>query len=402
MTGISVSEYSALHYSPVWSGVSTLSRDIAKLPLVFYRNLPNGGKERFTTHRLYRILHDEPNPDMTSFKWRETMQALCVLYGNSYSEIVRDDMGRPAGLYPILPSRVTVFRTDTGLLRYRVSNPNGGQTILQPRNIIHLSALSMDGIIGHSLAEHAGESIGLGLATEKFGASFFGNGSMFGGTVEIEGKLDEPAKDNVRKMIEAVHQGVERAHKILVLANGAKFKERGTSPNEAQFLETRKFQINEVARWLSMPPHKLGDLENAHFTNIEEQDYVGCVSGWLKMWEQELTRKLISPLEYSQQSIEHVLEGVLRGDSTKRAEFYSKMHSLGAFSINDILRLENKNTIGPAGDGHFVPLNMVPVERYKEYFEKKLLGEGEPQPVPKRRGRSRAQATGSAGSTRCG
>lgn len=384
LSGVSVSEYSALHYSPVWAGVTTLARDIAKLPLPLWRNLPNGGKERFTSHPLYRILHDEANPEMTSFKFRETMQALCLLYGNAYAEILRTTgTNRPVGMYPIVPSRVTPFREDrSGTLRYRVTNPNGGQSIVMPADMIHLSSLSTDGVIGHSLTEHANESIGLGVALERFGGSFFGQGSTFGGVVEVPGAMTEDAKKNLRSLIEAVHAGVDRAHRILVLANGSKFTPRGTAPNEAQFIETRKFQITETARWLNMPPHKLGDLENAHFTNIEEQEiqyYVGTVSGWLKMWEQELTRKLISPLEYSQQTIEHVLEGVLRGDSTKRAAFYDTMVKLGAFSINDVLRKENMNPI-PDGDQHLVPLNMVPIERYGEYLDKLLAATPVPTP----------------------
>jgi len=384
LAGVDVTEESVLRFSPIWSGVSTLSRDIAKLPLVLYKNLPNGGKERFHGHKLYRILHDEPNPEMTSFKFRETMQALCVLYGNAYAEIVRDGAGRPAGMYPIIPSRVVPFRErENGRLRYRVTNPNGGQSYLNPMDVIHLSSLSLDGVLGLSLASHAAESIGLGIATERFGASFFGNGATFGGVVEIPGEARQTAKDGARSIIESIHQGVERAHKILVLAGGAKFTQRGTAPNEAQFLETRKFQINETARWLNMPPHKLGDLENAHFTNIEEQElqyYVGCVSGWLEMWEQELSRKLISPLEYAQQSIEHVLEGVLRGDSAKRAAYYDTMLKNGSFSINDVLRLENMNPI-PNGDMHLVPLNMIPAERYIEYIERVLLAPKTPPQI---------------------
>lgn len=376
LSGVSIDESNALNYSPVWCGVTTLSRDIAKLPLCFYRNLKNGGKEPFKEHRLYRILHDDPNPEMSSYKFRETMQALCLLYGNAYAEIVRDDLGRPAGMYPIVPTRVQPMRTDAGRLFYRVTNYRGGQSDVAAANMLHLSSLSTDGIIGHGIVQHARESIGLGVAAEKFGAAFFGNGTTFGGVVEVPGSVKGPegeqTKENVRKMIEAVHAGVERAHKILVLGAGSKFTERGTKPNEAQFTETRKFQITEVSRWLTMPPHKLGDLENAHFTNIEESNidyHVGTVSGWLQMWEQELTRKLVSPLEYSQQTIEHNTEGALRGNSAQRADFYSKMHAIGAYSINDILRKENMNPIGPSGDMHLVPLNMIPAERYSEWID---------------------------------
>src|SRR5688500_5420517 len=215
-SGVSVNEHTMLHHSPVWAGVSTLSRDVAKLPLILYRNLPNGGKEPFKSHRLYRILHDEWNPEMTSYKARETMQALCLLYRNAYAEIVRNDLGEPAGMYPILPSRVTPVRDDkTGRLAYRVSNPNGGQTYLSSENMIHLSGMSLDGVIGESLAAHANESISLGLAAEKFGGSFFGNGATFGGVIEVPGLLDPVAKTSVREAIEAVHAGVERAHQIL-------------------------------------------------------------------------------------------------------------------------------------------------------------------------------------------
>lgn len=379
LAGVAIDESNALNYSPVWCGVSTLSRDIAKLPLCFYRNLPNGGKELFKNHRLYRILHDEPNPEMTSFKFRETMQALCILYGNSYAEIVRDDLLKPAGMYPIVPTRVAPMRSDAGRLFYRVTNYNGKFSDVAAANMIHLSSLSTDGIIGHGIVAHARESFGLGVAIERFDAAFYGNGSTFGGVVEVPASLKGPqgeeTKENVRKAIEAVHAGVERAHKILVLGAGSKFTQRGTAPKDAQMLENRKFQIAEVARWLTMPNHKLGDLENAHFTNIEEQElqyYIGTVSGWLKMWEQELTRKLIAPLEYNQQTIEHNMEGVLRGNSTQRAEYYAKMHAIGAYSINDILRKENMNPIGPEGDMHLVPLNMVPAERYNEWIDVEL------------------------------
>jgi HK97 family phage portal protein len=376
LAGVDVSEQSALSYSPVWAGVSTLSRDLAKLPLVLYRNLPNGGREPFTAHKLYRILHDDPNPEMTSFKFRETMQALCLLYRNAYAEIVRDGAGRPAGLYPIAPTRVTPFRDErSGRLLYRVMNPSGGQTIIAPANMIHLSGMSLDGVVGEPLVPHASESFGLGMAAEKFGAAFFGNGSTFGGVLEVPGDMKEAAKDNLRNLVNAVHQGVDRAHRILVLANGAKFNQRGTAPNEAQFNETRILQVREVARWLGMPPHKLGDLTDAHHTNIEEENidyYAGTVSGWATMWEQELQRKLVAPLEYAQQSIRHVMEGVMRGNAASRADFYTKLFSVGAMSINRMLQLENMNPIGPEGDVHFVPLNMMPIERLNEFIDAQI------------------------------
>jgi HK97 family phage portal protein len=376
LSGVSVTEYSSLRHSPVWCGVTTLAADVARVPLSLYKVLPNGGKIPFKTHRLYRILHDDANPEMTSYKFRETMQALCLLFGNAYAEIVRTELGDVAGLYPILPSRVVPFREERGgRLRYRVSNPNGGQSVVAPENILHLSSVSFDGIIGESMVSHASESIGLGMAAEKFGAAFFGNGATFGGVASYDQKLDPAQRADIQTAIEAIHQGVDRAHKILVLGMGAKFTERGTKPSDAQMTELRDFQVREVARWLKMPPHKLQDYKDAHFTNVEHSEisyWVGCVGSWFKMWEQELTRKCVKPLEYGQQAIGFNMNAQMRGDSQARGEFYSKMFGIGALSVNDILQLEDMNPIGPSGDLHLVPLNMVPLERYNEMIDAQI------------------------------
>lgn len=387
-TGLSVNEYTALNHSPVWSGVSQLAGDIAKLPLSHNRVLPNGGKEVFAG-KLHTVLHDRPNPEMTSYKFREAMQALCLLYGNAFAEIIVDAAARTAGLYLIDPTRVAPERDRiTGRLMYRVSQPSGGQVFVQSERMIHISSLSTDGIIGQSITEHAKESIGLGLAAEKFGASFYGNGATFGGVISVEQPLNGPqgevVKGNIRSAIEAVHAGVERAHKILVLAGGAKFEARGTAPNQAQFLETRQFQIQEVARWLVMPPHKIGDLANAHFTNIEESEiqyWKGTVHRWIKMWEQELKTKLIPALEQNLQSIDFNMEGELRGTSTQRAAFYKEMHGLGVYTINMILEKENLPTIGPDGDRRLVPMNnAIPLDRLDDYVDS-VIKKNEPAPA---------------------
>jgi HK97 family phage portal protein len=387
-SGIAVSEETALHHSPIWSGVFQLAGDVAKLPLSHNRVLANGGRQVFAG-KLHAILHDKPNPEMTSFKFRECMQALCLLYGNAYAEIIRDAIGRVAGLYPIAPPRVTPVRQErTGRLVYRVQQPSGGQVLVPPENMIHLSSLSTDGILGQSITEHARESIALGLATEKFGATFFGNGSTFGGVVEVQQMLNGPkgeeVKANIRSAIEAVHSGVERAHKILVLGGGAKFNQRGTNPNEAQFIETRKFQIQETSRWLVMPPHKLGDLDNAHFTNIEESEiqyWKGTVHRWLKMWEQELQSKLIPALEQNLQSIDFNMEAELRGTSQQRAAFYKEMHGLGVYTVNMILEKEGLPTIGPDGDRRFVPMNTsIPLDRVDEYVDSVIKKNQPPKP----------------------
>lgn len=367
--GVDVSEYTALNYSAVWAAVSIISADIASLPLILYKRTSNGGKERYTDSSLYELLHDAPNPEMTAMVFREALQAHVMTWGNAYAEIQRDQVGRPVALWPITPDRVTPFREGGGALGYRVTNSNGRQVVIAPRNMLHIPGLGFDGVTGYSVIQHARESIALGVATERFGETFFRNGSTFGGVLSHPEKLTTEVKQGIRESADALHTGVDRAHKFLILGGGMKYDRLGIPPNDAQFLETRRFQINEVARWFGIPPHKIGDLERATFTNIEQQDIEYYRSGlrrWLVRWEQEYQRKLISPLERRQQFVKHNVEGLLRGDSTARAAFYTSMFNVGAYSINMILESEDLNKIGPEGDVHFVQGNLQPADLAKD------------------------------------
>lgn len=362
--GVSISEQSALNYSAVWAAVSIISSDVASLPLILYKRAGRG-KERFDAHPLYRVLHDEPNPEMTSMVFRETLQAHVLTWGNGYAEIVRNGGGQVSELWPLLPNVVQTFRQD-GRLKYRVKRTDGGQDIFEAKDILHVPGLGFDGHVGYSVIDKAREAIGLGIATERFGGEFFGNGSTMGGVFEHPGKMSPLAQKNFRESVTARHEGTGKAHKFLVVEEGMKYQALGIPPDNAQFLETRKFQVNEIARWFGIPPHKLGDLERATFSNIEQQDieyYKGGLRRWLVRWEQEINRKLISRPERNIQFAEHLVEGILRGDSQARAEYYSKMFGIGAFSINDILEKENQNPIGAEGDQHFVPANMWPADK---------------------------------------
>lgn len=374
-TGMVVSEASALSYSPFWSAVSIISRDVAKLPLVVDKVDANGNKRRYTEHPLYELLHDSPNPEMTSVVFREALQAHALTWGNAFAEIERDPLNRPIALWPITPDRVTPKRTDTGRLFYRVTNPGGGEVNITPANMLHVPGLSFDGFFGYSVVQKARESIGLGIATERFGGSFFGNGSTFGGVLSHPGKLSPEAKGSIRESVDAIHSGVDRAHKFLIVAEGMKYDPIGIPPNNAQFNETRKLQIEEAARWFSIPQHKLNQHDRATFSNIEHLDldyYRSCLLGWLVRWEQEYRRKLIPRLERYQMSVRHIVEGMLRGDTAARTAHYNTMFMIGAYSINDILELEDRNKIGAEGDVHYVPGNMLPADRAMEGPPKEL------------------------------
>jgi len=385
-TGVSVSEQTALTYSAFWACVNAISTDVASLPLILYKRDKDGGKTRFTTSKTYQLLHDEPNPEMTSMSMRQTLQAHALTWGGGFAEIERDQLDRPKYLWPITPDRVTMVRDRVGNVAYAVSNSLGDPDIIPAADMLHIPGLGFDGTGGYSVVAMARESIGLGLATERFGGTFFGGGSTFGGVLSFPGpRPPEMSDKNYIDALNTSHQGVERAHRFLRLYNGAKYERLGIPPNDAQFLETRLHQVEEMCRWFRMPPHKIQHLARSTNNNIEHQGleyYTDTLRPWLVRWEQEINRKLIAPLERRQQFAEHNVDGLLRGDSAARAEFFTKMFTLGAYSINMILEKENLNGIGPSGDVHFVPLNMTPVDRVNEVIDSQIKAKETPAAAP--------------------
>lgn len=374
ITGSTVNEENALSYSAVWAAVSIISSQIGSLPLCLYRNLPTGGKEKFEGHPLYRILHDRPNPEMSSMVFRETLQGHVLTWGNAYAEIQRDGGNRVKALWPLTPDRVTPMRDRAGTLMYKVTQPNGGETYLSADDTLHLPGLGFNGICGYGVIDKMRESIGLGMAAEQFGASFFGNGTTFGGVFKHPGKLTDQARKNFVEAVNARHQGVDRSHKFMLVEEGMDYTRFGVDPDHAQFLETRTFQLDEVARWLNVPPHKLKNLLRSTNNNIEHQNleyYIDCLSPWTVRWHQELEWKLIQPSERNQQSIEHVTTGLLRGDTAGRGTFYTQRFNTGSITPNAILGLENENPV-EGGEQAFVPLNTIPLGLAKPYFEAEI------------------------------
>jgi HK97 family phage portal protein len=373
---VAVSEQTALNYSAVWSAVTLIAGDVASLPLILYKRLPGGGRERFLQHPLYRLLHDEPNSEMSSLTFREVLTAHLLTWGNAYAEIERDIAGRPVALWPLTPDRVTPLRDPSGALVYRVNNPGKADSMLDPGRVLHVSGLGFDGLMGYSVVAKARESLGLGVAAERFGATFFGNGATFGGILSHPSKLSDVALKHLKESIEARHAGVDKAHKFLMLEEGMSYANIGIPPDDAQFLETRQFQIEEVARWFNVPPHKIGYLKYGTYSNIEQQaiDYVtGTLRRWLVRWEQEVTRKLIAPSERRQQYVEHLVDALLRGDTASRYSAYATARQWGWLSVDDIRERENMNPL-PDGSGqmYLVPTNMLPADLLREQAEADL------------------------------
>lgn len=362
-SGVSVNEKTALTSTAVFSAVDILSRTLASLPLPVYRRLQGGGKEKATDHPLYEILHDLSNPEMTSFEFRQALMGHLALWGNAYAEIERNNAGQIIALWPLRPDRMTVKRDSKGLL-YIYQMPDGGQVGLRQSNIMHIRGLSSDGIIGYSPIRMAREAIGLALATEEFGARFFGNGSNPGGVLQHPGKLSEEAARRLKKSWEEMHQGLSQSHRVAILEEGMTWQQVGIPPEDAQFLETRKFQVTEIARIFHVPPHMLGDLERSTFSNIEHQGIefvVHTMRPWLVCWEQAIKRDLFMPAERQIYFAEFLVDGLLRGDIQSRYQAYAIGRQNGWLSADDIRELENMNPL-PDGQGkvYLVPLNMVP------------------------------------------
>jgi HK97 family phage portal protein len=362
--GVSVTESSALRYAPVWQAVSLIAGDVGTLPFVVYRDLPSGGRER-TAHRVRDLLDGEANSEMSAVTLKQTMQAHLLTWGNAYAEIERDGAGRPAALWPLLPPQVTPFRGDDRVLRYRVAGFNGSpDVILDARDMLHIPGLGFDGIVGYGVIRHARQSLGLLGAAEQFGATFFGNGTSFGGALKHPKVLGEKATESLRKSITGYHQGSDKAHRFLILEEGMDYVKFGVDPNDAQFLETRRFQIEEVARWFNLPVSKLRHMEHSSVrANIEQEalDYVqGTLRPWLVRWEQEIARKLFTQAERMALRPEFNIEGLLRGDSESRARFLASMISHGVYTINEARKLERLAPV-PGGDVPRVPVNTTPI-----------------------------------------
>ncbi|WP_365993919.1 phage portal protein [Veillonella sp.] len=364
-SGKNVNEFTAMQTTAVYACVRILSETLAALPLQLYRYTP-GGKERVYDHPLYHLLHDEPNPEMTSFIFRETLMSHLLIWGNAYAQIIRDRLGRVQGLYPLRPDKMTVCRDESGQIYYvytKTSDENPaikpyGQVPLRKDEVLHIPGLGFDGLVGYSPIAMARNAVGMTMACEEYGASFFANGASPSGVLEHPGVLKDPAK--VRDSWNAVYQGSANAHKVAVLEEGMKYQQIGIPPEEAQFLETRKFQLNEIARLYRIPPHMIGDLEKSSFNNIEQQsmEFVKyTLDPWVIRWEQAMQKALFLPEEKKQFFLKFNVNGLMRGDYESRMTGYSIGRQNGWLSANDIREMEDMNPVPEEEGGNLYLVN---------------------------------------------
>ena len=358
-SGEKVDEQSAMQISTVYACVRLLAETVAALPLHLYRYTDGGkGKESAFDHPLYRILYRQPNDEMSSFIWRETMMTHLLLWGNAYSQIIRDGRNNVLGLYPLLPENVEVDRDEQGQLYYiyhaytdEVPGEQNQDIYFRKDEILHIPGLGFNGLVGFSPIAMMKNSLGTTLAVEKYGASFFKNGAQPSGVLEHPGVLKDPQK--IRDNWTAVYGGANNAHRVAVLEEGMAYKAISLPPEDSQFLSTRQFGVEEICRIFRVPPHMVQSLEHATFSNIEHQSIdfvVHTLTPWLVRFEQAIIKDLLLEEELDVLFPKFNVDGLLRGDYQSRMNGYATGISNGFLSPNDIHRLENMDLI-PAEEG---------------------------------------------------
>ena len=398
-SGERVDEKSAMQIATVYACVRLLAETVAGLPLHLYRTKDSGSaKERAMDHPLYKLLYRQPNPEMTSFSFREVMMTHLLLWGNCYAQIIRDGKNGVLGLYPLLPENMEIDRDDKGQIFYiyhaytdEKPGENNKDIYFRRDEIFHVPGLGFNGLVGFSPIAMMKNALGTTLAVEKYGSSFFKNGAQPSGVLEHPGVLKDPSK--IRENWSAVYGGANNAHKVAVLEEGMQYKAISLPPEDSQFLSTRQFGVNEICRIFRVPPHMVQDLEHATFSNIEHQSIdfvVHTLTPWLVRFEQAIVKDLLMEEEQDEYFPKFNVDGLLRGDYQSRMQGYATGISNGFLSPNDIHRLENWDLI-PAekgGDDYYLNGGYVKLE---DAGKQQIMQQEESEPEEKSENRKRGK-----------
>lgn len=379
-SGETVTTDTAMNIAAVYACVRILSNHVAMLPLQLYQEV-RGKKKRIHDHPIARLIETRPNPYMTPFQFKQTMEAHRQLYGNAYAEIEWGKDGYPKALWILNPlvTKVVMEKDNHGnLKRYLIQTTlvNGKVVYLPYTSVLHIRGLSTSGIVGKSPIDVARETIGIQIAGQKFTGKFYANGTMSSGVLKVPQTLKPEAKQVIRQEWEKFNNGIDNSHRVAILDAGLDYQSLGIKQCDAQYIETQKFSIAEIARIFNVPPHMLADLERATFSNIEQQslEFVrDTLSPLLISWEQELQYQLFTEDEINIKKyyFKFNLNSLLRGDSTNRAAYYEKMINLGIYSINEVRELEDKDKI-KNGDKHYMSLNYIDIDLMNEYQKQKV------------------------------
>jgi HK97 family phage portal protein len=355
VTGKSVNPSTAMQISAVYACVRVISETIATLPLITYRRLERG-KVRAPEHSLYPILHDIPNPEMTSVELREAIQGHVLLWGNGYCEVLRDGAGRVKEIWPLRPDRMQLVRNSRNELIYVFTLSSGEPRRLRADRVLHIRGLTFEGLMGYDPLKIGKETMGMAMAAEEYGGRFYSNDARPGGVLEHPGQISEDASKRLIKSWNSMHSGLDNAHRVALLEEGLKWHQVGISPENAQFLETRKFQTNEILRFFRMQPHKVGELDRATWGNIEHQaieHVTDTLRPWLVRWEKAILKTLFTEEERKVYFSEFLIDGLLRGDIKTRYSAYAIARQNGWMNANEIRELENMNPYD-GGDEYLV------------------------------------------------
>ncbi len=375
-----VNERTAMQMTAVYACVRILAESIAALPLHVFRQGPNGNRVKAEEFPLFYLLHDEPNPEMTSFIFRETLMTHLLLWGNGYAQVLRNGKGVVVALYPLLPNKMSVERDEKGQLFYRYTRNDqepptmsGNSVILMPEDVLHIPGLGFDGLVGYSPISMTKNAIGLAMAAEEYGSKFFANGAAPAGVLEHPNVVKDVSK--LRESWNSAFGGSANAGKIAILEEGLHFSPISMSPQDSQLIETRKYQLDEIARIFRIPPHMVGDLDKSSFSNIEQQalEYVKyTLDPWVVRWESALTKALLSREEKKQYEIRFNVDGLLRGDYKSRMEGYAVGINNGFMCPNDVRRLENLDLIPEekGGNNYLIQGAMIRLEDAGIYANK--------------------------------
>jgi|WetSurMetagenome_2_1015567.scaffolds.fasta_scaffold28300_2 HK97 family phage portal protein len=369
-SGINVDAETSLGLSAFYDGVRLLAWTRAQLPLNVYRREANGDRAIDSDHPIYNLIHTRPNRNMTSSVYREMEMKYVLLWGDSISWIERDNAGVPIALWPLHPGSVKIqLWTGTKQLQYDISSvqdPPTNEKMLRAENVLHVPGFGFDGLRGRSVIGYAREQLGSALAAQQFGASFWGNGARPGVVIRHPGRIKDA--EGFKARWEGIHKGPMNSGRTAILEDNADIKEIGMPLEDAQFLQIREHDVAEVARWLGLPPHKLGDLRRATFSNIAEQniEFVQAILPWLNRFEQEYDAKLFLDAEQQSMFVEHVVDGLLAADPEKQNNAFATALQNGWMSRNEVRRLKNLNSIGEEGNIHTVQVNLVPIDKLGE------------------------------------
>lgn len=367
--GTTVTEWKSLQLSCVFACVRLISTTMAMLPLSLHQEVKDKSKIA-TNKKLHKVLYRMPNPELTAFTFKQTMQSHVLLFGNAYARKVYNNAGEVIELWVLAPWEMKVEMID-GRKIYTYTTPDGKEKKYTSDEIFHLPGLSFNGIQGYSPIKVMRDEVGLGLALQDFGSKYFKNGTNLGGFIEHPGTLGDKAFERVKGDMESKYNQVSNSHKTIILEEGMKYNKIGIPAEDAQFIQSRKFQLEEICRYFGVQLHMIQNLDRASFNNIEHQSIefrTYCLSPWATIWEQEIYKNLLNSRERDKNYYAKFnMNALMRGDYKNRMEGYRVGVQMGLYSLNEVRKKEDENPIEmDGGDTHWVNAAMIPIDKQKK------------------------------------